>query len=253
MTLALNIPARVESPLSHMDARWKLACIFPAALLAACLHGWLTVSAALTGALLLTLVARLPIRWCLSRVAGTALFLLFFVIWLPLFPMHGEETFNLFGLALSPSGAERAGVILGKGVTIVTLLLVLLATSPLPELLKAAHSLRVPGLVVHLALLTFRYIFLLGDEFIRLRTALRVRGFRNRVKFHSYRTAAHAAGTLLVRGHERAERVAHAMRCRGFDGVFRSLAEFRTRPWDVIGFVSIMTTAAAILIVDIIN
>src|SRR5262249_2035450 len=123
----------------------------------------------------------------------------------------------------------------------------------LPELLKATHALYAPGIGVHLALLTFRYIFLLADEFIRLRTALRVRAFRNRANFHSYRTAAHAAGTLLVRGHERAEQVSHAMRCRGFDGVFRSLGEFRTRPWDVIGFVLIISSAAAILIVDILN
>ena len=42
-----------------------------------------------------------------------------------------------------------------------------------------------------------------------------------------------AAGTLLVRGYERSERVAQAMRCRGFDGCFRALATFRTRWSDV--------------------
>lgn len=253
MTLAFRFPNRLDSPISRMDARWKLACMLPAALIVGCLRSWPTVLAALTGALLLAFLSRLPLRWFLSRVVGTALFLLFFVIWLPLLPMHAEETINVFGLTLSPSGLERAGVILGKGVTIVTLILVLLATSPLPETLKAAHALCVPALVIHLALLTFRYIFLFADEFIRLRIALRVRGFRNRANFHSYRTAAHAAGTLLVRSHERAERVGQAMRCRGFDGEFRSLGEFQTAVWDVIGFALIMTTALAILLVDMMH
>src|SRR5437868_4244073 len=81
--------------------------------------------------------------------------------------------------------------------------------------------------------LTYRYTFLLAEELGRLRIALRVRGYRNRANLHSYRTIGHVAGTLLVRSHERAERVGQAMRCRGFDGRFRSLTAFRTRWPDV--------------------
>ena len=102
----------------------------------------------------------------------------------------------------------------------------MLATAPLEVTLKAAHALRVPGLLVQLALLSYRYLFVLGDELARLRVALRVRGYRHRANWHSYRTVGHVAGTLLVRGYERAERVGQAMRCRGFDGRFRSLTEF---------------------------
>jgi cobalt/nickel transport system permease protein len=39
-----------------------------------------------------------------------------------------------------------------------------------------------------------------------------------------------------VRSHERAERVSQAMRCRGFDGRYRSLREVRTRGADVLIF-----------------
>ena len=77
--------------------------------------------------------------------------------------------------------------------------LVVLATAPPDATLKAAHALRVPGLIIQLALLTYRYLFLLADELGRLRTALRVRGYRNRMNRHSYRTVGHVAGTLLVR------------------------------------------------------
>jgi cobalt/nickel transport system permease protein len=41
---------------------------------------------------------------------------------------------------------------------------------------------------------------------------------------------------LLVRGHERGERVGQAMRCRAFDGTFRSLTEFRTTLADIVSF-----------------
>jgi cobalt/nickel transport system permease protein len=65
---------------------------------------------------------------------------------------------------------------------------------------------------------------------------------------HTYRTVGHVIGTLVVRGTERAEGVAHAMRCRGFDGRFRSLATFRTTMADVAFFgVSFATTIGVIV------
>ena len=130
-------------------------------------------------------------------------------------------------------------VILLKATATLTCVLVLLASAPLDVTLKAAHALRLPGVLVQLALLTCRYVFVVADELARLRVALRVRGFRNRATAHSYRTVGQVAGTLLVRGAERAERVGQAMRCRGFDGRFRSLTAFRTRAADVLAFVAV--------------
>src|SRR5207302_4583571 len=137
-----------------------------------------------------------------------------------------------------------------KALTVITLVVVLMATAPLNVTLQAAHALHVPGLLVQLAMLTQRYLFLLSAELARLRVALRVRGYRNRATRHSYRTVGHIAGTLLVRGYERAERVGQAMRCRGFDGQFRSLAAFRTRPVDVLAFVLIVAGAAGVCWLD---
>jgi len=128
---------------------------------------------------------------------------------------------------------------------------VLLATAPLDATLKAAHTLRVPGLLVQLGLLTYRYVFVLGSELNRLRIALRVRGYRNRATRHSYRTIGHVAGTLLVRSVEQAERVGQAMRCRGFDGRFRSLTQFRTRAADVAAFLLIVGCSAGLLAWDL--
>src|SRR5207247_8993578 len=104
-----------------------------------------------------------------------------------------------------------------KAVAILLLTLTLLGTADRKDLLRAAHALHVPGLIVRLVVLTYRYLFVLSSELARLRVALRVRGYRNRATRHSYRTVGHVAGTLLVRGYERAERVGQAMRCRGFD------------------------------------
>jgi len=154
---------------------------------------------------------------------------------------------------LSPAGIILAALIVLKSLTIVTLMLVLWITAPLDETLKAAHALHVPGLLVQMMVLTYRYVFVLGEELGRLRIALRVRGYRNRPTLHSYRTVGHVTGTLLIRGYERAERVGQAMRCRGFDGYSRSLTEFHTRLADVAGFCAIVLAAGGLLVWDLVR
>jgi cobalt/nickel transport system permease protein len=131
------------------------------------------------------------------------------------------------------------------------LVLVLLAAGPPNVTLQAAQSLRVPGLLIGLAMLTYRYIHLLGAELARLRVAFRLRGYRNRLSWHSYRTIGHVAGTLLVRGHERADRLGQCMRCRGFAGRFHSLTAFRTTVRDVATFLAIAGAAAGLLAWDV--
>jgi cobalt/nickel transport system permease protein len=249
MTLAFTAPPRTDSPLSRMDPRWKLAALAVAVLAAATLRSLPTSLLALAAALVLAALGRVPPRWFLARLGAAALFLAFFALPLP-FLLRDPGADGAEFLHFSRHGAAVGLTLAAKGLTLVTLALVLLATAPLDATLKAAHSLRVPGLLVHLGLLTFRYAFLLADELGRLRVALRVRGYRNRATRHCYRTVGHVTGTLLVRGHERAERVGHAMRCRGFDGRFRALTDFRTRPADVLASLVVVAAAAGIWWLD---
>jgi cobalt/nickel transport system permease protein len=247
MTLALDALPNLDSPLGRLDPRWKLAAFLLAVVAIVLLQTLAAATGALAGALLLAAVSRLPPRWLLVRLGGMALFLALFTVWLPFLLHDNGLIWKLGPLSVSWHGTRVALRLIVKTIAIVTLMLILLATAPLHVTLQAAYALRMPGLLVHLALLTYRYVFLLADEFSRLRIALRVRGYRNRANLHSYRTIGHVAGTLLVRGAERAERVGQAMRCRGFDGRFRSLAPFQTRLVDLVLFVLVVGSAAALL------
>jgi cobalt/nickel transport system permease protein len=230
MTLNLAAWPQPASCLSRLDPRWRLAGLLVALAAVTAVRSVPAVAAALAGAVLLAALARLPARWASRRLTEIGLALLPVVL---LLPLTGNPTLAL--------------VIFLKGLAIATLGLVLLATAPLPATLAAAHALRVPGRLVHLTLLTYRYVFVLADELRRLRTALRVRGFRTRLNRHSYRTVGQVTGTLLVHGAARAERVAQAMRCRGFDGRFHTLAEFRTRTADVLAFALLASGALALV------
>jgi cobalt/nickel transport system permease protein len=250
MTLALEPLPCPDSPLRRLDPRWKLAGLLLAAAAAATVRTPPAAAAVLAGAVLLAVLGRLPRRWYLARLGAVLGFLALFVAFLPFLVRDDGPGLDLGPVRLSWQGVAVAGVLCMRAAALVTFVLVALATAPLADTLKAAHALRLPGLLVQLAVLTYRYVFVLADELGRLRVALRVRGYRNRMTRHSYRTIGHVAGTLLVRGAERAERVGQAMRCRGFDGRFRSLAAFRTTAVDVAAFVLIGGGAAAVWLWD---
>ena len=251
MTLTLTHFHGSSAPMGRFDPRWKLAALVPATLAAALLQSVPPAFTALLLALVLVLLGGMPWNWYARRMATLALFLAPFVVWVPwLVPGSG---WDIGPIHLSSSGLALAALIVLKALTIMTLMLVLWATAPLDSTLKAAHALHVPGLIVQLIVLTYRYVFLLGEELSRLRIALRVRGYRNRPNLHSYRTVGHVTGALLIRSYERAERVGQAMRCRGFDGRYRSLAAFRTTAADVAAFALIVAGSLAVLGWDLLH
>jgi cobalt/nickel transport system permease protein len=250
MTLNFTPPPHVRSPLSRLDPRWKLAALVLAAVAVAVVRTPLAAGVGLAGAVVLGVAARLPLRWWLGRIGPVILFVALLAAPLP-FLWHGEGTVWRWGpVSFAPAGLTAGLVLLAKAAAVVTLMLVLTVSAPLDATLKAAHALYVPGLLVQVTLLSYRYLFLLADELARVRVALRVRGYRNRANRHSYRTVGNVAGLLLVRGWERAERVGQAMRCRGFDGRFRSLTSFHTTAADVVVFGLVTAGAAGVCLLD---
>jgi cobalt/nickel transport system permease protein len=250
MTLALDIPACPPSFCQRFDPRWKLAGVLTAALAIASLENGGPALAALAGSLLLVALARIPWAWYLQRLGTASAMYALFLVWLPFVREAGDSTLDLGTLTISLTGLLRLIVLSAKLAGMISLMLVLLATTPLPDVFRAARALGMPRLLVTLMLLTYRYVFLLMEEFARLRIALRVRGFRNRANLHSYRTIGQVSGTLLVRSQERSDRVGQAMRCRGFDGAFRTFTEFHAHWSDVAAFGVIVGFAAGLVCWD---
>jgi cobalt/nickel transport system permease protein len=240
-----------DSVLARRDPRWRLAASALAVIGIAVLRSPLPSLAALAFALILAAIGRVPGRWYCARIGLLLLALVPFLIIVPFTVDRGERLWEWRSLHVTDAGFVVAITLTAKSVAIVTIALTLLATAPLHVTLAAAGKLGVPKLLVQLTVLTYRYVFLLVDELSRLRVALRVRGFRNAMTPHAYRTVGRVTGTLIVRGADRAERVAQAMRCRGFDGRFRALAAFRTRPADVVMFVVIVAVTGGLVAWDV--
>jgi cobalt/nickel transport system permease protein len=251
MTLPVGFPVRLDVPLSKVDPRWKLAALLPAAAVTGVVLTPGPALAALGGSLLLAALATLPPRWYLRRIGTLVVFLLLFLVFVPFLDHQTESRWQVGPLSLSPHGLVFALVLVVKAVALLTLFMVVATTAPADVQLKALHSLRVPGPVVQIAALTVRYLSVVLEEFATLRVALRVRGFRQRATLSSLQTIGNVAGMLLVRGADRAERVAQALRCRGFHGQFQSLTVFCTRWSDVAFFLVVLLAAAGILAWDL--
>ena len=96
--------------------------------------------------------------------------------------------------------------------------------------------------IFQLLFFTFRYFHVMHLEYLKLRWAMRIRGYKSRTDLHTYKSLAYLVGMLLVRSFDRSERVYQAMICRGFQGRFWVLDHFSLKAGDVI-----FLTAMAVL------
>lgn len=218
--------ARGNSPLHRLDPRIKL----PAALLWSCLiatAGRLAMPVCALGCgLALVCLARLPARELGIRFAIANSFIA--LLWLTLpFSLPGDET--LF--SIGPLRAGQEGLLLALRVTlkcnaILLAVTALLGTSTIFALTHAMRRLGMPEKLAQIFFFAFRYFQTMHAEYLRLREAMRARGFRARTSLHTYRSCAHLMGMLLVRSLNRAERVREAMLCRGYQGKLQLFGRF---------------------------
>ena len=151
------------------------------------------------------------------RLAHVEGFLAVLLVTTP-FAVAGEPAFALGPFVASWAGLERVLVIAGRVGLAATIVFTLLGGL---EPVRFGHGLArlgVPERLVHVFLFTVRFVDVLRGEAVRLRDALRARGFRPGASRHTLATYGDFAGMLLVRAFERAARVDEAMRCRGFAG-----------------------------------
>ena len=221
-----------NSLLHRLDPRVKIAVVFLFSVFVALSQQFVVLSSALVAGLAIVLLAKVGVREIVRRLIPVNLFILFLWFFLP-FTVAGHPVFSLGPFVATSEGFLYATEISLKSNAIVIALVALIASTPILTLGHAMHSLRIPEKIVHLFLFTYRYIFVIHREYLRLMDAIRVRGFVPGTNMHTYKTFAYLVGMLLVRSSERAERVHNAMRCRGFNGRFYSLSQFSLKPVDV--------------------
>lgn len=205
-----------------LDPRTRLLAAVAFAIVVTALHDRAALAVALAMAAAAVLVAGVPARMLLRRVLALDGLMLVVLATLP-FTVPGEPLASVAGLSASREGLGQAMAIAVKANAVLLMLLALLSRMPAPALGHALGRLGAPPALVHLLFFTVRYLDVLTAELARLRRAMTARSFRPRTDRHTWRSLGWLVGMLMVRSFERAERVLAAMKCRGFDGRFRSL------------------------------
>lgn len=170
----------------------------------------------------LVFVAGLDWRSVMKRLLLVNGFVLFLWITLPL-SYPGAPLFSIGSIPFSRDGIMLAALITIKTNGSVLILMALIATSTVADLGHGLARLKLPDSLCMLLLFSYRYIFVIHQEYERLLRAARLRSFQAGTNFHTYRTFGYLFGMTLINSHHRAERVRQAMVLRGFQGRFHSL------------------------------
>ena len=244
----INEPFAIgESMIHRLDPRIRLCLTVLYAFVVALSYQFSVLVLALVVSSILILISRLRIHEVLKRlVIVNALIML---LWLLLpFTFKGEVLARIGSFVIYRSGVVLAAQITLKSNAILLAFIALIATMPFSTLGHSMYRLRVPEKIVYLLLMTYRYIFVIEEEYLRLMRAAKIRGFRPGTNANTYRTYSYVTGMLFLRAATRAERVHQAMRCRGFNGKFYSLQEFQTTAASWV-FAIMMTTIIVGLII----
>jgi cobalt/nickel transport system permease protein len=204
-----------KSLLHCLDPRAKIVLAAAFAIIIAISDRFAPVILGLFGAGVLLAIAHLDLSLVLKRLVVVNLFIFFLWLFLP-FTFSGEALFRVGSLIGTVEGAKYALLITFKCNAIVIAMLALLSTTTLVRLGHALSRLSAPDKLVHIFFFTVRYFFVIHEEYLRLKNAMRVRCFRPRTSFHTYRSYSYLVGMLLVRSFDRSERILAAMKCRGF-------------------------------------
>jgi cobalt/nickel transport system permease protein len=224
----LSEPFAIGDSLIHrLDPRVRVIMATVYSFVVALSDKFTVLSAALAVSLLMVFIARLELPALAKRILiVNGLVLLVWVV-LP-FTFEGQSLMSVGPLVIYRPGVLLAARITIKSNAILLAFIALIATMNFSTLGHALNRLRLPDKIVQLLLMTYRYIFVIEQEYQRLMRAARIRGFQPGTNLHTYKTYAYVIGMLFVRAAARAERVHQAMLCRGFKQKFYCLQEFKT-------------------------
>jgi cobalt/nickel transport system permease protein len=195
-------------------------------------NDYLVVAAGLAASLILLLLARLKSGPILKRLLAANSFTLF--IWLSIPLTYGGDSLGTLGpFAISQEGCHIAALITLKTNAILFSLIALLSTSPIASIGHALEGLRVSPMFCFLLLFSYRYIFVIYQEYQKLTRAARIRCFTPSTSLHTYRTYGYLFGMTLVKSWNRASNIRNAMVLRGFNGRMIPLQHYTVERKDI--------------------
>lgn len=208
------------SPLHRLDPRSKIFAVLAVVLFLMLSTAGLALKLSAVALLLTAAISlsRVPLLYCLKR----ALVVLPFSLLALLGALAANRLGPEFPGGLKPAGAAA---IIAKSYLSALGVLLLAATTRLPDLLKGLAALRVPWAFLMIVQFLYRYLFVLSEEAQHMSYARRSRSGQRR--WALARSLPGMLAGLFARSYARAERIHRAMLARGFTGLLPAPAALR--------------------------
>jgi cobalt/nickel transport system permease protein len=167
-----------------------------------------------------TLAARVPLWAALARAGAVLPF-----------------TAAFAALAWIAGEPSTGAALIAKAYVSAFAVLAVVATTPLPSLLRGLELLRIPVFLLTVAQFLYRYLFVVSEEGQHMWKAATARGGGMRRQSSGgsrFRAASGAVAVLFARSYKRAEQVHWAMMARGFNGRLNPLLPLRFSATDAL-------------------
>jgi cobalt/nickel transport system permease protein len=201
------------------DPRIKLACVIAFIVVVAFLRSLEALFLCAVFAVLLAEVSGVPMRHIGENMALASPFIAF-----------------AFLTMWWSSGLVNAVALMLRISASVLVLVVLIASTPFFDTIRAFRWFRMPKLLASLILFTYRFIFVLLDEISRMRTARKARGFGGGTSLldkFAFKTISSTIGMVFVRSQARASTMFDALLSRGYEGEVRTLTHLKAKAADL--------------------
>ncbi len=221
-----------NTPLHGTDGRVKTVLFLAAAILASTLSDWRLALGLWLGATALFASLRLGLRDLLVRLAiplGVA-----WVVFLSVLFTYGHHplfsiNLDFFTLTAWREGAMRGLLLFNRIMAAVTFGTLLAFSTPMIEILETLRLLKIPGVVIDIADMMHRYIFILQDTAVTMRRAQLSRMCDDGSWLQRVGDVGRMASGVLIKSLDRGTRIYAAMLARGYSEDSAEMSFF-TRP-----------------------
>jgi cobalt/nickel transport system permease protein len=158
-------------------------------------------------------IGNIPILTIIKKMILVSPFAIFIGIFNPF--IDKTPVLEIGNLVVSGGAVSFISIMLRFALTVSTAL-ILISVTGFNQICRALEKLGIPKIFVIQLMFLYRYIYVLGEELVRMNRARILRSVINtNIRFTVYKNII---GCLLIRTLDRAQRIHLAMSCRGFDG-----------------------------------
>jgi cobalt/nickel transport system permease protein len=146
--------------------------------------------------------------------------------------VDGQVIAQHHGITVTMEGLQYSSLVIIRALSAVTLVLIMLGTTRFDITIKALYMLKMPGALIQMLMFTYRYIFVIMDEFQRMWEAMESKGFKLKANKYGLSVLGNIIGMLIIKSYDRAQRVYQSMIAKGYTGNPGTMVNFKLQAKD---------------------